>query len=315
MSKNKHQNQAGSFVVARNGFRKYTSVLTTALLAVIFVSGLGLVLFKQSNKPPHTEVAQIAITDQLPGWWYQQYYGKSVCEIETCKPESDSDRDGLNNAQEFYYHTDPGNGHTAEDQMDDGDLVAHGFDPSKPGRMTFDQVMSDDNILGESLVFNQDIKQLINESIDPNKVVLPEISDAELNLVGDNSKESLIQYFTDTKQIFENYFPQNSGSSIEDAVNTNNEDAVNGYGMKFIQAVGDLKQVPVPDDFVQLHKYTIAFLQLLPDVINSPSQEILNDQYNVEANAWYDKTQAAFALYQKMNLEGNRLTNKYQNAQ
>jgi hypothetical protein len=46
-----------------------------------------------------------------------------------------------------------------------------------------------------------------------------------------------------------------------------------------------------------------------------PSQEILNNDSNQEGNTWYDKTRAAYSLYQKISLETTRLAQKYQNAQ
>src|SRR5690606_16742899 len=105
-----------------------------------------------------------------PGWWYKEHFGSSVCEIDMCAPEADPDNDGLNNTQEFYYHSNPFKTHTVEDpEWNDGELVARGFDPSRAGRVTFDEVLSEDNLTLESLVYDNDLQQMVSEANDISK--------------------------------------------------------------------------------------------------------------------------------------------------
>src|SRR6185437_1261579 len=52
-------------------------------------------------------VVPTAYASDLPGWWYKQYFGASICTTHICLPNSDPDGDGLTNEQEYYYHTDP----------------------------------------------------------------------------------------------------------------------------------------------------------------------------------------------------------------
>ncbi len=312
MSKNKNTNQFGTFHIEGLGYKKNIRLLITALMVVIFVLGIGIVLFK--NKPVKKQAVVQAFSNSIPGWWYQQYFGSSVCDKDNCKPDADPDKDGLSNQQEFFYHTDPLNAYTVKDKLNDGQLVALGFDPSRSGHMTFDQVTNPDTILGDSLVFNYDIKKLINESSDLTKIDVPQISDAELNLSKDNSQQAAATYLAGTKEILNKYLPKDLGAQIENAVKYQDASSTASISVNLLKAAAELKKLPVPPDFVQLHKYTIGFLQMLPGVLTVPPQDILLDDNNPIGNAWYDKTQATFSLFQKITLETNRLQNKYQNA-
>src|SRR6185369_5645960 len=95
---------------------------------------------------------------------------------DICKPESDPDNDKLTNAQEFYYHSSPLNAHTIGDKLSDGELVASNIDPSKTGHQSFDQVASDDSVLGESIVFDTDIKNMIADLTQIKNAQIPEIN-------------------------------------------------------------------------------------------------------------------------------------------
>src|SRR6185503_17407827 len=141
--------------------------------------------------------------------WYKQYFGASICTSENCKSEADPDLDGLTNQQEYYYHSDPMKDHTVGDKMNDGELVAHGFVPSKSGQITFAQASSDDNIVGESLFFNDDIKNEIQSSNDISQVTTPLIPDAQLKIVGD-SQSSFQEYDKQVNDKINKYFPSSN---------------------------------------------------------------------------------------------------------
>lgn len=316
MFKSKQKNQYGTFIIEKSGNKKTVRILFTAVMAVIFILGTGVILFNNSKKPKRQAIAETAASsDSIPGWWYQQYFSSSVCDKDSCQLKADPDKDGLTNAQEFYYHTDPLKAFTVKDKLSDGQLVAAGFDPSRAGHMTFDQVTSEDNLLGESLVFNQDIKKLINESVDISKVALPVVSDAEIKMTHNNSKESIQAYLDGTKKIYSQYFPNDFSSYISNAMGLKDETQISNTKSRMIKAYADLTKVPVPDDFIQIQKFSLAFLKVLPDILDVPNQDVLLDEYNQAGNSWYEKTQAAFSLYQKITLETKRLQDKYKNAQ
>lgn len=303
--------QYGTFATSKSGNKKTVHILVTALIAVIFVLVIGVIFFNNSKKPKSQAVAETSAVDLIPGWWYQQYFGSSVCEKESCKPDADPDNDNLTNSQEYYYHSNPLNPYTVKDAMSDGELVANNFDPSKPGKVTFEEALSDDYIMGESLLFNSDITQLINESIDPNAVELPTVNEVELNVSDDNTREAMLAYADANKIIIAKYFSANAASYIEGVASSPDSESVAEVKARSLQATSEMKALAVPSEFLQIHKYSIMLLTLLPDVINVPDQEALGNEYNAEGNAWFDKTQAMMSVYQKMDLESKRLENKF----
>jgi hypothetical protein len=310
MFRNKQKNQYGTFQVNR-GYKKIIRILVAALLAVIFVLAFSIFLYKKANKPVKMAETQVSVPDQIPGWWYQQYFGSSVCDKDACKPDADPDRDGLSNAQEFYYHTDPLKNHTVGDKLSDGQLVAQGFDPSRAGRMRFEQVASDENILGESLVFNSDIKNLINESVNPPNLKLPTVNESGL-IIENDSKQSFATYSKAATDTVNSHFPSDKMTYITNAMQSRDYARISDIQTRLTAAVSDLKKVPVPKTFLQLHKYAIAYLDLLSQVTQVPDQTALSDDTNVEGNIWFDKMQALMQLYQRITLETKRLESSKQ---
>lgn len=308
--KNKDKNQYGTFLIGKANYKKYARLFITALVVVIFILGAGILIVRGHQKPKVQAVVQTTVS-AIPGWWLQQYFGKSVCDQPTfCGPDADPDHDGLTNFQEYYYHTDPLNAFTVKDKLNDGQLVAHNFDPSKPGHVTFDQVISQDNILGESLVFDTDIKQLINQEVN-RPVSLPVVQDSEINISKDNSSQAVSNYLAASNKVISKYFPTDIGTYIKASFNSGTPSALDDVKTRVVQSVAELKKISVPSDFAQLHKYTIEVLQLLPDVLAVPGNDILSDDTNPIGNAWYDKAQALMVLNQKVTLESQRLQNKY----
>ena len=295
----------------KNKKNKYRPFLV--LLTLLLLLGGVFVLYRYKHGTKQAVVASVETNSSIPGWWYQQYFGTSVCAQDICQPDQDPDQDKLSNAQEFFYHTNPKMAFTVKDSLNDGQLVALGFDPSRVGHMTFDQVTSDDMIIGDSLVFNSDIKQLINESVDLTKISVPAINNAELNLSQDASQEAAATYLASVKQTFNKYL-STTGARIENAIKYGDEETLTSITNSLMKAVVELKATSVPPNFVQLHKYSIGFLQLLPTIFNAPPQDVLLDDHNPVGNQWYENAQATFSLYQKMTLETSRLQTQYQNA-
>ncbi len=312
MLKNKQQNIRG---VKTSRYKQTFRKIVMTLTVMIFIFGGGLVIYNKVFKTTKVSQTIESPSSEIPGWWYQKYFKVSVCDDDICKPDADPDKDKLSNAQEFFYNTSPLNAYTVKDELSDGQLVAAGFDPSRPGRMTFDAVLSEDNILGESLAFNSDIKQLINETIDPNNVRLPEIVASDLKLANTNSIESIANYLITTQEITGKYFPKNIGNILEASVNSYSDERIEEYKSSFHKAYVELANVPVPNDFVQLHKYNLQLLKVLPIIISMPRDGELSDPNSDHASIWFAQTQAAFSLYQRIDLETKRLAEKYEKQQ
>lgn len=296
MLRDKHQNHSITFAKEPSGYKKYRKFIATFIVA-IFLLGGGFAVYKHNRKPAKISQTENVSSD-IPGWWYQKYFGSSVCEKDSCKPDADPDSDKLTNAQEYFYHTDPLNSKTVGDKLSDGQLVAQGFDPSRSGKMTFEQAASPDNILGESLLLDSDLKKLVAENNDISKVSLPLVQDSELTIIRNATTADFKNYLQQVKSILDKYFPQNSFSDTIDQLKNKNSDV--GSIMSTATLVADeLKKVNVPQQILTYHKYTIAMYQLLPQVLNPHDQG---------SDVWYDKAQAFFALSQKLNFEAQSLS-------
>lgn len=297
MFRNKKQktNQYGTFAVA-SSHKKKMRIFVMALIVVVFVSGISLAVYKKINKPQQQAVI-VETKSVIPGWWNQKYFESSVCDSDACKPEADPDSDKLTNEQEYYFKTDPNKSHTVGDKLSDGELVAAGYDPSQPGRVTFEKAISEDNILGEGLVFDQDVKKIINEMTDMNKVKLPEVKTEELILNPDNSKESNKKYLDQINMVAFKYFNFDVGKALDTAAQNGDQDAVDEIKTRSVKLLSEMKTISVPADAIELHKYYIALFGLIPNVITLPVGD------GPESDIWFENTQAYIVLLQKSSQE------------
>jgi len=274
--------------------------LILSLLVVILVSA-GAIGIKNkffSGNTKQASVVELPTREEIPGWWYSEYFGSSVCQIDMCAAEADPDGDKLTNAQEFYYHTDPFKTHTAEDaEWNDGELVARGFDPSRPGRLTFDQVVEEDNVLLESLVYENDLKQMVAEANDISKVMIPQIADDKLQITNSLSNEVVQTYLADFQSTVDKYFTKEQVSQVKMMLENPTSD-VGDLPVKAAMLAQDLEKIKVPAIFLTFHKYNISFYTLLGKIINPPPVTSVK-----EYNAWYDNVQAFMAVQQKLSFE------------
>jgi hypothetical protein len=287
--------------------------IRSAILVFVCLIGLAgvyssvMMFFNQDENKAALNEEESKILSQIPSWWYSQYFKTLTCEIDACQDGSDPDHDGLTNAQEFYYRSDPTNNDTNKNGTNDGDDVAKDIDPSLEGNVTFDYAASDENIFGESLVFNTDIKKMINEMVDPNKVILPGIEDKELKISQDNSPEAIAKYFTEAMTIISRDLPKDPGAFIGSAIQSANENSIQQMRVASTRLIIDMKNLEVPREALNFHKYIIIIFSLIPDVMVQPPPEVLNDEYNEQGNAWYEKARAYASVMQKLDLEVRRL--------
>jgi hypothetical protein len=290
--------------------RNHKKYFTIALLAIILGSGAFFGI--RSKLKGSVKGSTVVIDDTgIPGWWFQKYFGRSVCDSDNCKPESDPDQDKLTNLQEYYYHSDPTNAHTIGDALNDGELVAQNIDPSRKDKISLDAVTSSENIIGESLLLDTDLRSLINESINPDNVKLPEVNELDLHITNDNSEKAISEFLDGNKKIYAKYLPNNVGNYIETVTASHDKDSIDELRKKSEGVVRELKNLTVPSEFVKIHKYNIVLFQLIPDVADVPSDAQLKNDYDATGNAWFDKSQALLTVYQKIDLESRRLQNKY----
>ncbi len=242
----------------------------------------------------------------IPAWWMDDYFGESACSYDTCKYNSDPDQDKLTNGQEYYYRSDPNKADTNGNGLNDGEDVAQGFDPSKPGKMTFDEAGSDESILGEGLVFGNDIKDLVAEEKDLDRVGLPIVPDARLKIITDDSDAAIKKYLQDVTAKVEQYFPAKDFAQIKEVLEKGSGDELKRKAANSSILSIELTKISVPPKLLNFHRYNITLYQLLADLMYMESIGI--DLNSTQGDVWYDKAQGLFAVTQRLQLEKDKLT-------
>lgn len=303
MFKNKYKNQKGGIVLKRK-FR-ISKKIGIIIFIAIFVIAAGALFFNKFSHPQKQAATKSEQESEIAAWWLKQYFSVSVCNQDICQVNADPDKDGLTNKQEYFYHTDPLKAFTVGDKLNDGQLVAAGFDPSKSGHITFDEVPSEDNLIGESLVFDSSIKEILNEMSDPTKIKLPEIKSEELTIINDNSKQAKIEYSRKVDEAVKQYFSFDVEEAIKRAQQEADIDQLSEIKILSVKLLAALKSIPVPSDYVQLHKYYIALAELTPKVIYLPGETLSSSDDDI----WYDNAQTYMVLLQKIALEKQKIKN------
>jgi hypothetical protein len=282
-------------------------------IAAIFVILLAVITTAfVLHKKDHGTVSGITVPNayasELPGWWLKDNFGSSVCQQDACKTDSDPDSDKLTNAQEYYYHSNPVIADTNKNGLNDGEDVAQGFDPSKPGKVTFEDASSDDSIVGESLVFDKNIKQMFAEEVNPDKIKIPEPDPSLIKISTDNSDAAVSAYIETSGKIMQKYLPNGYADYIGTAASTQDASMIAKIANNSSKTVTDLSQIPVPPSALQLHKYLLVFYQLLPEIMNMPTQSQMENMTDVQAGLWYDRAQQFMMLVQKIDLEQAKIS-------
>jgi hypothetical protein len=310
MNKSKNPINSGRTLLGLGQYR-----LSALVFGAVMVVGMGFVAYKNfvsTDAKLAKVLEEVPAGTEIPAWWYNDHFGASICEKDDCKDDVDLDGDKLTNYQEYYYGSDPRNKDSNDNGLTDGEDVAFGFAPNKPGKVTFEDAASDQNIVGESLVFNEDIKDLIVDMTDLSKVLLPEVSDAELTITKDSNKESFINYMLALDQVSKKY--KQSGSqfeNLEGALKQQNTTLLRQMSELSLTIADEYRRIPVPSDAVALHKYHISLWRLMPTVLAVPDGSS-GEMSEESMNRWYDSVQAMMALNQKIVVEVQKLRSKYQ---
>ena len=289
---------------------KFLKPTVITVLAAIFVVGsVWLMYNKQKNKPASVLEPPKALAADMPGWWYDDYFGSSVCEKEICKTEMDPDNDKLTNGQEYFYKTNPMLADTNGNGKTDGEDVANGLDPSNVRDLTFEQAASDDEIVGESLVFADEMDYEFSTMIDPKKVPYPDIADSSLRIITQPTDEASRKYENRLISILNTYVDPQKLAGIKEVVD--GQDPVKIAELKSMaEAVAkELRGMDVPKDYLLLHKYTITFFELLPIVIYKPNESIITNVNDPYTNRWSDATQEFMVNFDRLNVELEKLKN------
>lgn len=281
--------------------------LLVGLVILILVSG-GILLFKHDQNRSATVVkSPDVLAADMPGWWYKQYFNSSVCEAASCKPESDPDNDKLTNAQEFYYRSNPVMADTNSNGKNDGQDVALGIDPSKPGDMTFEEAGSEDEIFGESMVYADTIKSEFAKTMNPNNVPIKLADDSQVKIIDNNSNEAKIDYLVAINATVTKYFDSGTAEYVKNVVSSQDPDGIADIQMRSGKIYQDLRKIEVPSSVVSLHKYLLRYFELLGQVVRAPSMEAIQNTYDPTANLWSDNIKEFMVLLDRVKVEQKRL--------
>ncbi|MBI2356214.1 MAG: hypothetical protein HYV13_03365 [Candidatus Doudnabacteria bacterium] len=302
---NKLKNKYGTFVTKQAWYfrRRHLTIASITVAVLILGVTIGFSLLRQNSELKLSIPA--AQASEIPSWWYEQYFGAGVCVRDNCKPEADPDRDKLTNAQEFYYHTEPFNPDTNNNGLTDGEDVANNFDPSRPGKMTFEEVMHEDNIFGESLLLAEDVKDIIQESSDINKVNVPLVPEELLKITDEQTPEIYETYGSDLRSTINRYFAEEDLESLVAILEHGSSSEFSEIKYKAGKLVIDLKKITIPREMLNLHRQIIAFYQLLPEVLLAKDSSM--DMASKESDVWFENVEALLAASQKINQEYQRL--------
>jgi len=308
----------GSIVIKRSIFSLFAKKRFLFSLGIIFaglsIFAVGIYLNKSESASQMTrEIIPQASASELPGWWYRENFGDAVCEKENCKPEQDPDNDGLSNAQEFYYHSHPLKVDTNNNGLSDGEDVAQNYDPSKPGKIKFDEIITDESIEGESLLFDNDVKKIISDLSNTSNTKVVLINDNLVTITNTNNKESILKYMTEVEAVVLKYFPQDIDNYIAQAFVENNPNAekISDIKLRIATILIEIKKLSVPSDALTLHKYNVASFETAIAVLSVPTKEQLNNVTSVEANTWYEAVRSYTVIGEKIKAETQILKSKY----
>lgn len=304
--KNKNKNQYGSFVTKKPWYFNRKQLVVGGISLAVLVLSVGVIfrLYKSDKQQVIFEIPQ-AVASEIPGWWYADHFGRAVCETEDCKPDADPDSDKLTNKQEFFYHTNPQDAHTVDDPLNDGELVAAGFDPSRSGRKTFEEIMSPDNILVESLLVDEDIKDIVKESQDISKVFIPLVGESELKVTRGENTETYKNYFADLKNTINRHFKESEHDRVNLILKNGTRGELEEIKNQALLLSFELRRISVPHRMLTYHQHVIAFYQLLGQVLQTEPSSL--DLSSKESDIWFENIQALFAVSQKLDLEQQRL--------
>lgn len=195
--------------------------------------------------------------------------------------QKDTDGDGLSDALETLWHTNPENPDTNEDGVSDGNSIEQNLDPVKPGNIQ----ITDSTERIQALVQNALTKKnapLI--SVSP--TVLPDIltfKDSDLNITNTETVASITKYRDDVRVALRAYFGQAAGGETENLVrflDSGDESALialRGEEQKVVNLLNELAKITVPQSAVSNYLVMInslgrvvQYTHYLADLKNEP---------------------------------------------
>ncbi len=249
---------------------------------------------------------------QLAQYVHEVANGNSTYQegVALINSDNDSDHDGLTNREESYWNTDFQNPDTDEDGFLDGEEVASGHDPSKPG--PDDAIVSAKNLTEKSSAllvaglaegslkissnkFDKSIDSVIDDlfyqsEINQEKTALAILVDEPIVTVG-SDKKSVQEYLQKMNSLLGSFWLDDLKGFInvlnifQELDKTQNykdpqfKDSVEKEVARFEGQIKQLKTIPIPSNWVKTHSQLIAEMQsmaknylLFKDIGDDPMQ-------------------------------------------
>ena len=237
------------------------------IVVVVALAGYGVVtLAKEQLRPVVNFVVQL-----LGGT-------KQVGESGDSGPSftKDQDQDGLSDAKEDIYTTDPSDKDSDGDGILDGDEISAGQDPTVKGQ----QKISENPAMWQNLTVQyfewarestgakdpQLSESAINTFFVTRKydiLLMPEIDDAELVIIPDEGAEANSKYLDGLASIT---LPPVTGNYLEvaaDALRSRSNPIVDAIVQGLDDTISQIKRIPTPKEAITVQKGQLALLKVL----------------------------------------------------
>lgn len=238
------------------GTNKKIIIVFIALAFATVATGFYLLKYKNNDSKESTEqlISKLPPPQAVPEEWVQRYFGTTnINDPKVGGLFSDSDKDGLNNYQEYLYGADPTNKDTDGDGYFDGVEVAYGSDPLNAS-VTADQQTLEMNLRKSGVdidrkevdqefggYLNRDRKPQLDEFKKEQLVLAPETRDAAIEYYNKFQEASGYENIPATQALAEDIF-------IDRGL-----DEVNAFISKQQKVISDMLAIPVPPGLVDVH--------------------------------------------------------------
>lgn len=279
----------GNFLMQRN--------IRTIVAILVLAVGVPLLYFSAIQIRNDSSNFKLAENEnsEIPKSWQDAYFGAVDCAKIDCGLDSDPDQDQLTTKQEYYLNSDPL-------KKNDLDEILAGLNLNMPGF-----ARSEDRLSSEQI-------NAINAAIDafdPN--LIPKVSESELRVSASSSREQFLKYMADLDALARNNANFRVLGDIASGISQNNPIDADKFNALVKAYISGLKQIEVPKDAIELHKYQIATWLAIPEVkiASSPEEMAARSsaaKQDLVAQAVY------LVINQKIADETRKLLDKYQDS-
>ncbi|OHA49337.1 MAG: hypothetical protein A2991_01430 [Candidatus Terrybacteria bacterium RIFCSPLOWO2_01_FULL_58_14] len=195
--------------------------------------------------------------------------------------DADQDRDGLSDAKERIYGTDPQRDDTDGDGYADGEEVRRGFDPTATGSA---KIAENANLMANLTVQYFEWARTVAKAEDPQlndeavqqflnaegltRIPVPDVAENEIVSADQNGPEALRQYFTALTGV---RMPDTTASYLDladEVVRTQKSDILDNVLGGLVETYEAVRKIPVPQEARAVHREQLAFLKALRNLFS-----------------------------------------------